>query len=206
QQDVTNSHARGPGVPFIEEAELTVLIDRGPGPAGSRVLDEVVLPGTLYEDAELEGVIVDDLRRVVCPRVNEPCPGARVRAGVDTGQPSDLKVRYLLRVELGPREKEWEIDAVGRALARGAAGRVDVDGPLPVGVPRKGELIDEGRREGADHADGPGAVWPRPERVEAIQVPFERRAEMPGDVGAAEREVVVLSDEVINLERVLAGV
>src|SRR5262249_52277057 len=112
-----------------------VLIDRRSGPAGGRVLDEIVLPGTLDEDAELERVIFDDLRGVVRPRVDEPGPKAWVGACVDAGQPGDLQVRHLLWKELGAWEEEGEVDAVGRALALGPAAGVGINGALPVGIP-----------------------------------------------------------------------
>src|SRR5262249_31831468 len=149
------------------------------------------------DDAELDGVVVDDLRRIVRPCVDEPGPRAWIGTQVETTEPGDRRVRELLRKELRAGEEEGKVEAIGRALALGPAGRVSVNCALPVGVPRKGELVDEGRREGADQAQRPRAVGPRPEGKEAVQVPLERRAEIPGDVGAAEAEVMFLVQQVI---------
>jgi len=59
---------------------------------------------------------------------------------------------YPIRKELRAGEKEGKVDAVGRSLALVPAGRVGVNGAFPVGIPRKGELVDECRRYGAYQA------------------------------------------------------
>src|SRR5262249_58185427 len=100
----------------------------------------------LDEDTELEGVVVDDLRRVIRPGVDEPGPGAWVGTQVETTESCDGRVRELLREELSAWEEEGEVEAIGRAIALGPAAHVGINGALPVGVPRKGELVDEGRR------------------------------------------------------------
>src|SRR6185369_6731466 len=68
----------------------------------------------------------------------------------------------LLTVPFGAGEDEWVIDTGGASTATRAARRIRVDGAQSVGVGRKGEFVDEGRRKRADDAEGSGAVVNRP--------------------------------------------
>src|SRR5207247_7747188 len=98
------------------------------------------------------------------------------------------------------------VDAVGPALTLGAAARVVENRTQAVGVRGDRELIEQRGRERAREAERRGAVRPRPQRMEAVQVALERRVEVPGDVRAPEREAVLGAYHVVDLYRVFPQV
>ena len=146
EQRVGHGQSGGQRVARVQEAEGSVLIDGGRG-AGGGELDVIVLAGALDEDAEFDGVVADDLGRVVRPRIDEARPGPGIGAVVDRGQAVDGDRRQLVAVPLGAGKNERVIEAGGAAAASRAAGRIGIDRAQPVGVRREGELVDEGRRK-----------------------------------------------------------
>src|SRR6185369_2240845 len=101
----------------------------------------------------------------------------------------------LLTVPFGAGEDERVIDTGGASTATRAARRIRVDGAQSVGVGRKGELVDEGRRKRADDAQSSGAVGPRPQRC--VHGAFEWAVEPPGNQGAAQAEAMLVVNQVV---------
>src|SRR5207247_751693 len=107
---------------------------------------------------------------------------------------------------LRAREQIRIVDAVRPALALGSAARVVENRTQAVGVRVDRELVQQRGRKRAREAERGGAVRPRPQRMEAVQVALERRVEVPGDERAAEREAVLGAYQVVDLYRVFPQV
>ena len=85
EQRVGHGDSRRQRVARVEKAKGPVLVDGGRGACGGE-LDVVVLPGSLDKNPKLDGVVVDDFRRIVGPRVDKTRPGSRIRTVVDGRQ------------------------------------------------------------------------------------------------------------------------
>src|SRR5229473_481589 len=84
EQRIPNTGARKAS---IQETERTVFVGRRRRGRGGE-LNMVVLARVLQYNAELQGVVTDDLGGVVGPTINESRPRAWIRSIVDRGQTS----------------------------------------------------------------------------------------------------------------------
>src|SRR5262249_40633112 len=150
------------------------------------------------------GAVADDLGHIVRPGVNETRPSSRIRAVADGGQTVDGDIRQLLSIPFGSWKNERVVQAGRASAATRSTTGVRVDRAQPIGVGREGELIDEGRRQSADHAQRSRAVWPRPEG--RPQCAFERAVEPPGNQSAAQADTMLIAEKVVELHRVLPQV
>ena len=114
----------------------------------------------LEEHSEFDGVISDDLSRIVRPCVNEPGPGAGIGAVIDRSQSVDRDRRDFLAEPLGARVNERVIYPVGAAVAARSACRICIDGAEAVRAGGHRELVNQRRRKGARQTQGRRAVGP----------------------------------------------
>src|SRR5579884_1443071 len=144
KQSVRHGEARRSRVAGVQKAERPVFVSRGRR-AGCGELDMIVLAGAFNEDPKLDRVVVDDLRHVVSPGVDEAGPGPGIRPVIDRRESVDSDGRQFFGVPFCAWENERVIDAVSAPHAPRAAGRVVVDGPEAVRARGKRELIDQSR-------------------------------------------------------------
>ncbi len=204
ENGVGNREARGVGIPRVVESEIAVLVDGLPG-SRRGALYEIVLPRVLEVSAPLEGVAAHHLSSGVSPPVNIAGPGTGIWARIERRQSLYADTGHFIGSDLGARKEQRIIQPIPAAqAARAIAAELDI--ALAIGVRREVEFVHQRRRERAGQADRSHAVRPRPDLFHAPERVLEGGVEVPGSVGAAHREMLVLRDQVIHLEVILAQV